>query len=152
MSEATVTIIRKNPPGPGKKMWELVAETGEKFKAWDSEAGLFDEGKRYRLNFEQKDFNGFAYKQIKGAPKLLEGQAPSRPGSTIAAPHSSDPGPYIGMWEKLASDMLKEGMAESDIVVHGVKVRKLAVAIVGASLEEKPDTKVVDDLNDSLEF
>ncbi len=91
MHEATVTIIRKNPPGPGKKMWDLVAETGEKFKAFNSEASLFDEGKRYRLSYEPKEFNGFPFNAIKGTPKLLEGAK-----TNGATPTPADIGPHDG--------------------------------------------------------
>ncbi len=133
MHEATVTIIRKNKPGPGKKMWELVAETGEKFKAFDSEASLFDEGKRYRLNFEPKEFNGFPFKAIKGTPKLLEAMSES-----VAPPLSaSDVGPHGGMWEREVFGALLNGKTSSEIRLLAIEARQLAREILKTNLDGK---------------
>ncbi len=152
MHEATVTIIKKNPPGQGKKMWELVAETGERFKAFNSEADLFDEGKRYRLHFESKEYNGFAFNSIKGAPKLIE-----QPAAQAKNPAAGDIGPHIGMWEKIVSELLNDGMSEEAIPAHIILCRRLARAGLRADLDAKlPDLKPGyapgDDPNDSLEF
>ena len=143
MSETTETIVQKNPPGLGKKMWELITDTGEKYKAFGSEADHFQAGKRYRFSFESKEFNGYPFKSVKGAPKPV-GEAPSANGA-----RPSDIGPHVGMWEKGAFEALLAGKTSSEVIILGIEARRAAREIVRTDLDGKlPDP----DLNDSLEF
>jgi hypothetical protein len=146
MNETTETIVQKNPPGPGKKMWELVTETGEKYKAFGSEADHFHAGKRYRFSFESKEFNGYPFKSIKGAPKPVGSEVLS--SANGARP--SDIGPHVGMWEKNVFEALLAGKTSSEVIIMGIEARLAAREIVRTDLDGKLPEPV--DLNDSLEF
>lgn len=96
MHEATVTIVKKYPPDAGKKMWKLVADTGEKFLAFPTEANAFQEGVRCTFNYTSSDFQGRTFHTVKGAPRMVPGALikVSSPGDVIVPtlkPHGADP-------------------------------------------------------------
>ncbi len=155
MTEVTVTIVEKRPPGPGKTMWDLVDDNGKKYKAFPAEAALFDAGKRYQFTIEHREHNGYPFNVTKGAPKLAEGPPGSTPAS-IPAPQkllNGDPGPHAGMWEKEASGLIERGMAITEVPDH-IAQCILAVRAGLRKAEEalaKPETPSVS-LEETLDF
>ncbi len=136
MPEVTETIVQKNKPGPGKKMWELVTETGEKYKAFSTDAILFSEGGYYRFNFEPKEFNGYHFKSVTGPPTLVGERRVLNPTIAIS-PKPADIGPHAGMWEKRASKLLRSGMSAEAIPSHIILCRRLARSGLQADIDAK---------------
>ncbi len=152
MSEVTVTIVQKKPPGAGKTMWDLIGDDGNKYKIFPVDAGLFEEKKRYRFTVDPREHNGYAYNVVKGTPKLLEGpQTPPPAPQPLLTPAPATTaeavGPHVGMWEKEVSGLIERGMNPSDIPDHIATVRVQVQAGLrkpinntpGVSLEETLD-------------
>lgn len=72
---ATITIVQKTPPAPGKKQWKILAETGESFGAFPPEAAQLEEGCRYTIGYTSSDFQGRTYHTVKSAQRVEGGRA-----------------------------------------------------------------------------
>ena len=161
MHEDTITIKKLWPPYKvGDKKTSLEDTDGNKYRVNVTTAAGFHDGDAVEIGWTDEEtspeFGAKKYKQIQNMKRV--GGVTASAGAAIAV-RPSDVGPHVAMWEKLASELLFQGMAESDIVAHGTKARSLALAIVRANLDEKPVAAVRNasaeargEYNDSLEF
>ena len=152
MNEATITIKKLWPPyKPGDKKTSLEDADGNKYRINVTTAAGFHDGDVVEIGWTPEEtspeFGAKKYKQIQNMKRVSAGP-PLTPGAAAVRP--SDVGPHVGMWEKEAFTALRAGMGDSEVIIMGIAARHIALAIVRASLDEKPAPKP--DFDDSLEF
>lgn len=61
---ATIDIKYANPPKAGKKQATIKTTGGDLYGVWPKDIGRFQPGRRYKIEFTERPFNGRTYRTI----------------------------------------------------------------------------------------
>lgn len=67
---AAIEVKYVNPPKDGKQSGTVKATDGQLYGVWPDKLGLFQPGRRYKIEFVERDYKGKTYRSItKGYPE-----------------------------------------------------------------------------------
>lgn len=61
---AEIEVRFVNPPKAGKKQATIKAADGAVYGVWPDKVGLFQPGRRYQIEYQERPFNGRTYRTI----------------------------------------------------------------------------------------
>ena len=118
MATTTITVREIRPPKPGGKKYVVVDVRGDFYYIWPNEAGNYQVGQTYDINFSSQDFRGSTIRSIESAT------ASSAPPQQAPAPRPANgqatgSGGYNTYRETSAADKLS--MFVTAIVKAGIQ-------------------------------
>ena len=85
---SVITVKYADPPKDGKKQATVRSDAGEVFGVWPKDLGLFQRGRRYRVEYTERRYQGRDYRTV---VKVEPEEAPARTTRQEASPATSAP-------------------------------------------------------------